>query len=103
MLPVLVSSSKGEVRIGSVVEELANQLGLSPKIPDLEKAVRSEAFSRDESPTVSNVCVVAFVIDVGGCQMYWSPGMILTLCSARRRACRRGQVLAAPKTKWEQR
>ena len=27
MLPVLVSSSKGEVRIGSVVEELANQLG----------------------------------------------------------------------------
>ena len=31
MLPVLVSSSKGEVRIGSVVEELANQLGLSPE------------------------------------------------------------------------
>jgi restriction system protein len=29
MLPVLVASSKGEVRIGAVVEELANQLGLS--------------------------------------------------------------------------
>jgi restriction system protein len=31
MLPVLVASSKGEVRIGSVVEELANQLGLNPQ------------------------------------------------------------------------
>jgi restriction system protein len=29
MLPVLVASSKGEVRIGAVVEELADQLGLS--------------------------------------------------------------------------
>jgi restriction system protein len=29
MLPVLVASSKGEVRIGSVVEDLAGQLGLS--------------------------------------------------------------------------
>jgi restriction system protein len=29
MLPVLVASSKGEVRIGPVVEELADQLGLS--------------------------------------------------------------------------
>jgi restriction system protein len=29
MLPVLVASSKGEVRIGQVVDELANQLGLS--------------------------------------------------------------------------
>jgi restriction system protein len=29
MLPVLVASSKGEVRIGAVVEELANQLGLT--------------------------------------------------------------------------
>jgi restriction system protein len=28
MLPVLVASSKGEVRIGPVVDELANQLGL---------------------------------------------------------------------------
>jgi restriction system protein len=31
MLPVLVASSKGEVRIGQVVEELADQLGLSPE------------------------------------------------------------------------
>jgi restriction system protein len=31
MLPVLVASSKGEVRIGPVVEELADQLGLSPE------------------------------------------------------------------------
>jgi len=31
MLPVLAASSKGEVRIGPVVEELANQLGLSPE------------------------------------------------------------------------
>jgi len=31
MLPVLLSSSKGEVRIGEVVEELADQLGLSPE------------------------------------------------------------------------
>ncbi len=29
MLPVLVASSRGEVRIGAAVEELANQLGLS--------------------------------------------------------------------------
>ena len=29
MLPVLVASSKGEVRIGWVVDELANHLGLS--------------------------------------------------------------------------
>src|SRR5450759_4290901 len=29
MLPVLVACSKGEVRIGPVVEELADQLGLS--------------------------------------------------------------------------
>src|SRR5580698_5359973 len=31
MLPVLTASSKGEVRIGAVVEDLANQLGLSPQ------------------------------------------------------------------------
>ena len=31
MLPVLVASTKGEVRIGEVVEELANQLRLSPE------------------------------------------------------------------------
>jgi restriction system protein len=31
MLPVLVASSKGEVRIGSVVEGLADQLGLDPQ------------------------------------------------------------------------
>ena len=31
MLPVLVASSKGEVRIGQVVDELANQLELSPE------------------------------------------------------------------------
>ena len=31
MLPVLVASSKGEVRIGSVVEELADHLGLTPE------------------------------------------------------------------------
>jgi restriction system protein len=31
MLPVLVASAKGEVRIGPVVDELANQLGLSPE------------------------------------------------------------------------
>lgn len=31
MLPVLVASSEGEVRVGTVVEELANQLGLSPE------------------------------------------------------------------------
>lgn len=31
MLPVLEASSKGEVRIGSVVDELAAQLGLSPE------------------------------------------------------------------------
>ncbi len=31
MLPVLVSSSKGEARIGAVVDELANQLGLGPE------------------------------------------------------------------------
>jgi restriction system protein len=31
MSPVLVASSKGEVRISAVVEELANQLGLSPE------------------------------------------------------------------------
>ncbi|WP_026223389.1 restriction endonuclease [Methylosarcina fibrata] len=30
MLPVLQTSSKGEIRIGQVVEELANQLGLTP-------------------------------------------------------------------------
>ena len=29
MLPVLIASSRGEVRISAVVEELANQLGLS--------------------------------------------------------------------------
>jgi restriction system protein len=29
MLPVLVASSKGEVRIGQVVEELAGEFGLS--------------------------------------------------------------------------
>ncbi len=31
MLPVLVASSKGEVRIGPVVDELADQFGLSPE------------------------------------------------------------------------
>jgi restriction system protein len=31
MLPVLVASSKGEVRIGPIVDELADQLGLSPE------------------------------------------------------------------------
>ena len=31
MLPVLLASSKGEVRIGSVVEQLANELDLSPE------------------------------------------------------------------------
>jgi restriction system protein len=31
MLPVLVASSKGEVRIGAVVKQLANQFGLSPE------------------------------------------------------------------------
>src|SRR5271165_2263480 len=31
MLPVLVASSKGEVRIGFVVEALADQLALSPE------------------------------------------------------------------------
>src|SRR5271157_5102768 len=31
MLPVLVASSKGEVRIGFVVEELADQLKLTPE------------------------------------------------------------------------
>src|SRR5580700_6557256 len=31
MLPVLEASSKGEVRIGEVVEELAQKLGLSPE------------------------------------------------------------------------
>lgn len=31
MLPVLVASSKGEVRIGAVVEQLADQLGLTPE------------------------------------------------------------------------
>ena len=31
MLPVLVAASKGEVRIGEVVDELAGQLGLSPE------------------------------------------------------------------------
>jgi restriction system protein len=31
MLPVLVASAKGEVRIGRVVDELAHQLGLSPE------------------------------------------------------------------------
>jgi restriction system protein len=31
MLPVLVASSKGEVRIGAVAEEVANHLGLSPE------------------------------------------------------------------------
>lgn len=31
MLPVLVASTNGEVRISAVVEELANQLGLSPE------------------------------------------------------------------------
>ena len=31
MLPVLVASSKGEVRIGSVVDQLADQVGLSPE------------------------------------------------------------------------
>src|SRR5690242_18725460 len=30
MLPVLVASSRGEVRIGPVVEQLADELGLSP-------------------------------------------------------------------------
>jgi restriction system protein len=30
MLPVLQTSSKGEIRIGQVVDELANQLGLTP-------------------------------------------------------------------------
>jgi restriction system protein len=31
MLPVLVASAKGEVRVGPVVEELGDQLGLSPE------------------------------------------------------------------------
>ena len=31
MLPVLMASSKDEVRIGQVVDELSNQLGLSPE------------------------------------------------------------------------
>ena len=31
MLPVLVASAKGEVLIGPVVDELANQLELSPE------------------------------------------------------------------------
>jgi restriction system protein len=31
MLPVLVASSKGEVRIGQLVEDLADQLGLTPE------------------------------------------------------------------------
>jgi restriction system protein len=31
MLPVLLASSKGEVRIGSIVEELADQFGLGPQ------------------------------------------------------------------------
>ena len=47
MLPVLVSSSKGEVRIGSVVEELANQLGLSPE-------ERSELLSSGKQTVFSN-------------------------------------------------
>ena len=31
MLPVLIASAKGEVRVGPVVDDLANQLGLSPE------------------------------------------------------------------------
>ncbi|NOT58310.1 MAG: hypothetical protein HOP18_27210 [Deltaproteobacteria bacterium] len=31
MLPVLESSTKGEVRIGEVIDQLANQLGLTPE------------------------------------------------------------------------
>ena len=47
MLPVLVASSKGEVRIGSVVDELADQLGLT-----LEE--RSELLPSGQQTVFSN-------------------------------------------------
>ncbi len=47
MLPVLVSSSKGEVRIGEIVNQLANQLGLT-----LEE--RTELLSSGKQTIFSN-------------------------------------------------
>src|SRR5438445_12953213 len=47
MLPVLVASSKGEVRIGPVVDQLADQLGLSPD-------ERSELLPSDKQTVFSN-------------------------------------------------
>src|SRR5262249_3043788 len=47
MLPVLVASSKGEVRIGQVVEELADQL----KLPAEE---RSELLASGQQTIFSN-------------------------------------------------
>ena len=47
MLPLLVASSKGEVRIGQVVDELANQLGLSQE-------ERSDLLSSGKQTVFSN-------------------------------------------------
>ena len=50
MLPVLVDSSKGEVHIGAVVDELANQLGLSQE-------ERSELLPSGQQTVFSNPCI----------------------------------------------
>lgn len=47
MLPVLVASSKGEVRVSQVVDELADQLGLTPE-------ERSELLSSGKQTVFSN-------------------------------------------------
>lgn len=47
MLPVLVACSKGEVRIGPVVDELADQLGLSQED-------RSELLASGQQTVFSN-------------------------------------------------
>jgi len=47
MLPVLVASSKGDVRIGSVVDELADELGLTSE-------ERSELLPSSQQTVFSN-------------------------------------------------
>ena len=67
MLPVLAASSKGEVRIGAVVEELAHQLNLTPEergelLPSGKQTVFSNRvrlwYSRKERPVPGSPMLV---------------------------------------------
>jgi restriction endonuclease Mrr len=67
MLPVLVASSKGELRIGQVVDELADQLELSPEDrSDLLPSGKQTVFSNlVQSPRRKTPNVVSRAF--GGC------------------------------------